>query len=108
MLDIFTTDYWRALKKEFRLFLCTDDKRYADLRKKLDAAGTKSQTTIVSMIAASVAAHVGAVAGTLVPLCALILLAGARLGKNAICAELPLDIPIKEPKSRRNRQAECH
>jgi hypothetical protein len=86
--------YWTRVKQEFRMLLCGDDKKYADLQKKIDATGTKSQTAIVSMIAAGVAAQVGVAAGILVPFCALLLLAVLRVGKNAYCSGIELDIPV--------------
>jgi hypothetical protein len=98
----FPPDYWRSLKNEFRTFLCTEDKEYADLRRKLETVGTKSQTTIVGMIAAAIAVHVGIAAGALVPFCALGLVAVVRLGKNAFCKMHALDIEISKKEIRKN------
>jgi hypothetical protein len=93
--------YWQRLKKEFNLLICTDDKEYADLRKKVDTSGGKSQTAIVGMIAAGVAVNVGAVAGALVPFCALLLIGALRIGKNAYCSGIPLDVPAIESKAKK-------
>jgi hypothetical protein len=87
------------MKDEFKLLICTDDARYADLRKKIESSGDKSQTAIVAMIAAGVAAYVGVAAGVLVPFCALLLLASVRVGKNAYCAGLLPEGPVKPEKN---------
>jgi hypothetical protein len=78
--------YWAHLKEEFRLFLCTKDKKYEHLRKQLSTSADKSHTTIVATIAAAMAVHFGVAAGVLVPFCALCLLAMVRIGKETLCA----------------------
>jgi hypothetical protein len=96
-------NYWLAVKREFRTFLCTDDKKYADLKKKISTSQTRSETAVTSLIAAAIASHLGLAAGALVPFCALLLIVLARMGRNAICAELPLDIPVVEPKKKKKK-----
>jgi hypothetical protein len=86
-------DYWERLKCEFKILLCTNDKKYAHLRKELGVAAKKSQTAIVSMIAAAMASAFGVVAGVLVPFCALCLVAVAKLGREAFCTVNQLVIP---------------
>jgi hypothetical protein len=88
-------DYWEKLKREFRLLLCTKDKKYNMLRKELGSASKKSQTAIVSTIAVAMASQFGVVAGVLVPFCALCLIALSRLGKEAFCASQELRISPK-------------
>src|SRR6266702_5105724 len=75
--------YWSALKQEFVLLVCTDDKKYKDLRVRIDR-GTNS-TALVSAIAVGISAHMGIAAGILTPFCALCLIALARMGKEAFC-----------------------
>ena len=89
-------DYWEQLKKEFILLICTKDKKYSSLRKKLSTSADKSQTAIVSTIAAAMAASFGVAMGILVPFCAMILLALLRIGKEAFCATLNLNTPLIE------------
>jgi hypothetical protein len=89
--------YWAALKQEFRTLICTNDKKYLALKKKLEAVGTKSQLTVVSMIAVAISSHVGLAAGVLVPFCALCMIAAARLGKEAFCSMKDLEMTIGEP-----------
>jgi hypothetical protein len=89
-------DYWERLKDEFKIFICTSDKKYADLRKKLASNADKSQTAIVSAIAVGMAAQFGVVAGLLVPFVALCLVVLARTGKEAFCATLKWNTPLGE------------
>ena len=89
--------YWIAMKEEIYLFICTEDKKYAHLRGQFQKASVKSQTAIVSMIAAAVAASLGVIAGSLVPLCALALLAVVRVGQNAFCQQIDLRTHLVGP-----------
>ena len=83
-LDPGSTKYWHIMKSEMYILVCTPDKKYTDLRRQLETAGKTSQTTIVSMIAAAMAVHVGMIAGVLVPFCALLLVAVAKVGIECI------------------------
>jgi len=83
------------LKEEFRKLLCTSDKKYLSLRKKLSTNSNKAYTTVVSAIAAAMASQFGVVAGVLMPFCALVLVAILKLGKEAFCANAQLDIHIE-------------
>jgi hypothetical protein len=89
----FESDFWRACKQELYSLFCTDDKRYSDLRKRIYSAGGKSETVIVSTIAATVAGTAGLMAGALVPFCAVCLLAVVKLGKEAFCRLAQVDQP---------------
>lgn len=79
-------NYWELVKREFHVFLCTRNKKYAKLRSQLTKASHPTQTAVVATIAAAVAASLGVVAGAIVPLVALCLLALLRVGKEAFCA----------------------
>jgi hypothetical protein len=92
----FWPDYWEKLKHEFRVLVCTADKRYADLRKKLAASADKAQTAVVSAIAAAMAAQFGVVAGVLVPFVALCLIVLARTGREAFCATGDWNQPLQK------------
>jgi hypothetical protein len=89
--------YWENLKEEFRILICTKDKKYASLRRELNAKAHRSQTVIVSMISATMTSTLGISAGILVPFCALCLLALARIGKEAFCKGGELDASIRPP-----------
>lgn len=93
-----TSGYWLRLEEEFNLLICTKDKKYAELRKKIEREGGKSNTAIVGLISAAVAGTVGVAWGALVPFVALLLLALVRMGSNAYCASVTFDIPVKMPK----------
>jgi hypothetical protein len=86
--------YWERLKEEFRLFVCTKDKKYASLRKSLRTKAQRSQTVIVSTISAAMAHSVGVAAGILIPFCALCLLALARVGKEAFCTGIEREVRL--------------
>jgi hypothetical protein len=78
-------EYWANLKAEFRLLICTNDKKYASVRRQMAAAVKKSQTTLVSTVAAALAVHLGVAAGLIAPFCALCLIALLRTGREAFC-----------------------
>jgi hypothetical protein len=77
--------YWGRVRDEFHKLVCTKDPRYAALRRQLAAHSGKTQTAIVSFIAAYVASILGLATGAVVPLVALCLLALLSLGRNAFC-----------------------
>lgn len=94
---------WNATKAEMHSLLCTSDPRYTAVRKQLHRMlGTKSQLAIVSTTAAALSPHIGvAMTTVLIPLCAVCLLAGIRIGQNAICSRLsetidfaPVGVPL--------------
>src|SRR5712671_4653863 len=49
-------NFWLRVKQEIRVLICTNDKQYADLRRQIKTAGNKSQTVIVGLITAAIAA----------------------------------------------------
>jgi hypothetical protein len=85
---------WERLKHEFHLLICTNDKKYRTLRKKINASEHNSEIAVVGMISAAVAAQVGPLAGALIPFCAICLTAVVKLGKEAFCREERLDIRV--------------
>jgi hypothetical protein len=95
----FWPDYWEKLKHEFKLLICTVDERYAELRAKLTASANKTQTGVVSSIAAAMAAQFGVIAGLLVPFVALCLIVLARVGKEAFCSTMEWTTPLKASES---------
>jgi len=80
--------YWEELKAEFRLLICTNNPKYRKLRRELNSATGKSQTAIVSAIAAAMAGQFGVIAGILVPFCALILMTIIRIGTQTFCSTM--------------------
>ena len=80
--------YWVSFKKEFYLFLCKRDRKYAELHKELDASGNKSSTVVLTLISAAMSPHIGISAGVVVPFCAVCLYALAKLGKESFCRSI--------------------
>ncbi len=95
-------NYWKELKHEFYLLLCTKDKKYSKLRKQLDKSSNAATTTIVSTISVTIAAALGTTIGIITPLVALLLYAIIRLSVNSWCkieAPIKLKKTSKKPKS---------
>jgi hypothetical protein len=88
---------WVRVKFQLYLLFCTKDPNYAGLRKEMRAKGKHTETTIVSLVTAAVATHLGIAVGALVPLCALGLLGMLKIGQNAYCEKAKLVMPIKAP-----------
>lgn len=80
--------YWSLFKREFLLFLCTNDRKYSQLRRKLRSYGRKSETLVVSLIAAAIGSSMGVAAGVVAGFSAVCLYLLAKLGKEAFCAYL--------------------
>lgn len=87
--------YWEQLKDEFRILICTREKKYESLRKELGSTQKKSQTVVVSVIAATMADQFGVAVGVITPFCALCLVAIVRLGKEAFCASKSLQVTVR-------------
>ena len=77
--------YWDDVKTEMHLFLCTDDARYRELWKRINALENKSSTALVGIIAAFLGASLGVAAALLAGFVAVCLYAFAKLGKEAYC-----------------------
>ena len=86
--------YWDDLKQEFRLLICTKDRKYSQLRKALAKNADKSQMLLVSTIAAAMGHSLGIAAGILTPFCALCLIAVLSMGREAFCKTSRLSIPV--------------
>jgi hypothetical protein len=85
-----TQSLWDSFKTEFRLLVCTDDKKYKDLRARIaKMTGHKNQLAIMSAVAAEMGVHMGVTVATiLVPLCATCFLAAPRTGRTILCDRL--------------------
>lgn len=79
------SNLWEQTKKEFRVLLCTDEPRYAAVRKKADEVTPGYTTALIAAISAALGATIGITAAAVTPLIGLLLLALSRVGKNAIC-----------------------
>lgn len=79
-------EWWLKVKREFHVFLCTDDNKYADLRKKLKDSGNVTSTTVLSAIAAAISSSLGFELGSIVGLVAVCIYGAIKIGKEAYCA----------------------
>jgi hypothetical protein len=78
--------YWKAIKREFHDLVCTQSKKFADLRRQMKQAAAKGQVALVGVIAAAIGATLGVTAGVVTPFVSLCLIVLLRLGKEAYCA----------------------
>ena len=79
-------NYWRRVKTELHILICTSDKKYAGLRSQIRKHGTTTQVALVSNVASGIALSLGFAAAALVPFVAMALLAFVQMGANAWCA----------------------
>jgi hypothetical protein len=77
--------YWDQVKKEFHLFICTDDQKYEELRKKLKESKEKGTTFITGLISGAIAVSIGVEAGALSAFCAVLLNVLIKIGIEAYC-----------------------
>lgn len=77
--------YWKEVKKEFYIFLCTDDPKYKKVKDKLQNEGDKGTKYVVGVIAGVIATSVDIALGGVVTLVALFLGLIAKIGKEAFC-----------------------
>lgn len=77
--------YWEAVKTEMHLFLCTGDKRYRELWKRIDALEGKGTAALVAVIATFLGSTIGAPATLIAGFVAVCLYGIAKLGKEAYC-----------------------
>ena len=78
-------EWWPKVKYEFHVFLCTDDKKYENLRKKLADSGSATSTTILSAISAAIGSSLGFEAGAIIGLMAVCIYGLIKIGKEAYC-----------------------
>lgn len=78
--------YWDQVKHEIFTLVCTDDKKYSDLRASLEKVGNKGTNVIVATISASVGSAMGVGAGVISGFCAVALYFVIKIGKESYCA----------------------
>jgi hypothetical protein len=66
--------------------VCTDNKRYATLRKSLGKESKTTQLAIVSTISTATTPYIGITAASAIPFVTLWLMALLQVGANAWCA----------------------
>jgi hypothetical protein len=93
-------DYWAEVKKEIYLLVCTKDRKYSDIRNHFKKKSTTSTTAIVGMLSATVATQIGAAAGIVTPLVALLLYGLLKVGVNSWCNLQKKELHTRTPKKR--------
>jgi hypothetical protein len=79
-------NYWRRVKKELHILICTDDKKYASIRRQIGKENKLTQAAIVTGIGGAIGACVGVSATVIGPFVTLGLYALIQVGTNAWCA----------------------
>jgi hypothetical protein len=79
-------NYWKRVKRELHILICTNDRRYETLRKYIGKESKTTQIALVSAIAGSIGAYIGMAATVIGPFVTLGLMALLQVGKNAWCA----------------------
>jgi hypothetical protein len=74
--------FWSAVKNEFVLLCCTNEKKYNATRKALKKYGHGATVMITSTIAAAIASVLGLAVGVCVPIVSMLLLVVVAVGKN--------------------------
>jgi hypothetical protein len=96
--------WWYHFKREFKKFVCDKDPKYRSLKRNLVRHGGRSETFVVSTIAAGLAVNLGPISGVLVPLTAVSLIAVSKLGVEAFCVSEKLAVEIPTAPSTKNRK----
>lgn len=77
--------YWECVTAEIYLLVCTNDRKYATLRKQLDDSAIRAKTPVVWLVASGVSATLGISAALIAGLCAVALYGVIKVGKEAYC-----------------------
>ncbi|MDA3917527.1 MAG: hypothetical protein PF690_11215 [Deltaproteobacteria bacterium] len=80
--------YWDLIKKEFISFLCTDDKKYDDLRQKLNTKMNQGKTTAIGIISAVMGEKLGLESTSIIGFSAILLYFAIKIHKEAFCTYL--------------------
>jgi hypothetical protein len=84
-LGLGLSNLWEQAKTEFRVLVCTNDPRYASVRKQAAKLSPNQTTAFVSCLSAGLGAVIGVSATVLAPLIGLLLLTLIRLGMETFC-----------------------
>ena len=79
-------NYWKRVKRELHILICTNDRRYEMLRRYIGRESKTTQLALVSTISASIGAYLGMAATVIGPFVTLGLMAVLQVGTNAWCA----------------------
>jgi hypothetical protein len=76
---------WPLVYDEFHLLICTNDKKYAKLRKSLGKSGEKTTFAIVTAISVAIGEYIHVGVAICAPFISLLLLTAMEIGKNVFC-----------------------
>ncbi len=79
-------NYWKRVKRELHIMICTNDRRYETLRRYIGRESKTTQLALVSTISASIGSYLGMAATVIGPFVTLGLMALLQVGTNAWCA----------------------
>ena len=79
-------EYSSNVRREIHMLVCTRDRKYSGVRRKLDSLGSKGGQTVLAIVSASVGQALGVAAGAISGLVAVALFAVLKVGVNAYCA----------------------
>ncbi len=79
-------NYWKRVKRELHILICTNDRKYETLRRYIGKESKTTQVALVSTISASIGAYLGMAATVVGPFVTLGLMALLQVGTNAWCA----------------------
>jgi hypothetical protein len=90
--------YWEAFKVKFKIFLCTKNKKYQNLRKEITKGERTAQVALVSSISSVIGSYLGTAGAVVAPLVVLSLISVIKIGKEAYCRTIDIDSLIAVPK----------
>jgi len=79
------SNLWEKAKEEFYVLVCTNEPRYEEIRKQASKVTPSYTTMLVAAVSAAFGSVIGIAATVITPLVGLLLLALAKVGKNAFC-----------------------
>jgi hypothetical protein len=96
----FGAGLWERVEDQFRKLMCGHGDEYDHLRSQLEDACKLGTGALMAVVSKGLATHVGIDAAAAAPLIGVLLLAVARVGVGAICADKPLDSAVEKPLTR--------
>jgi hypothetical protein len=78
--------FWQRVNREVHILVCTDEKKYENLRKQIGKQTRVTQFSLVSSITTAIGVYLGVAASLIAPFVTLALMALLQIGKNAWCA----------------------
>ena len=76
--------YWVPIKNEFVILLCTEDKKYDELRENIRSY----KTPVLTTVSAAIGAKLGVESAVIINFCAICIYFAVKIHKEAFCTEL--------------------